>query len=118
MALDNATEGCVRETFGAAAAAVQARSASDLAVRRAMRSIARDEASHATLSWAIDAWAKTKLSATERRAMRAARDETVAELHDETMHRWSPAIRQRAGMPGVDAAMRMLEPMVAGMWHA
>jgi hypothetical protein len=118
MALDNATEGCVRETFGAVTAAVQAKSATDPTVRRTMRSIARDEANHATLSWAIDAWAQTKLSAAERRALRAARDATVAELGDEAMHRWSPSIRRRAGMPGVEAAMRMLEPMTASMWRA
>ncbi len=56
VAVENAAEGCVRETFGAALAAWQAACARDATVRRAMRSIARDEARHADLAWRIDAW--------------------------------------------------------------
>src|SRR5262249_51281795 len=44
VAIENAVEGCVRETWGAAVAAFQGEVALDRAVRRAMRSIAADEA--------------------------------------------------------------------------
>jgi hypothetical protein len=118
MALDNGTEGCVRETFGAATATVQARMARDARVRRAMRGIADDETRHAELSWAIDAWAHNKLNAHERRAIQQERRGAVAELRHESSHDWSPAIQQGAGMPGIDAAMRMLEPMDVVMWRA
>jgi hypothetical protein len=40
MALENVVEGCVRETFGAVVAMIQAERAGDARVRRAMRRIA------------------------------------------------------------------------------
>ena len=49
VAVENAIEGCVRETWGAAVAAFQGERAGDRAVRRAMRSIAIEEAEHASL---------------------------------------------------------------------
>ncbi|MFP2911135.1 ferritin-like domain-containing protein [Pyxidicoccus sp. 3LFB2] len=68
VALDNAVEGCVRETFGALVAHHQALHARDEEVRGAMVRIAEDETRHAELSWAIDRWAREQLSASEREA--------------------------------------------------
>jgi hypothetical protein len=56
VAVENAVEGCVRETFGVAVAMIRAERAGDKQVRRAMRSIARDEMQHAELSWAVARW--------------------------------------------------------------
>jgi hypothetical protein len=56
VAIDNAVEGCVRETYGALVAAHQAEEARDPGVRRLMAGIATDEAAHAALAWRIDAW--------------------------------------------------------------
>jgi len=53
VALENAVEGCVRETYGALIATRQAEAASDPVVRRAMRKIAADETAHAALSWDV-----------------------------------------------------------------
>ena len=53
VAMDNAAEGCVRETYGAAVAAFQGEWAQDRAVRRAMRAIADDEAEQASLGRAM-----------------------------------------------------------------
>jgi hypothetical protein len=66
-----ALEGCVRETFGALVAHWQAHEAGDPVVRAVMKRIARDETRHAALSWAIDAWARSRLD-------RAARDRVTA----------------------------------------
>jgi len=56
MAIENAVEGCVRETFSAAVAMIQAERATDMKVRHAMKRIARDETRHAELSWAVAQW--------------------------------------------------------------
>ena len=80
---DNAREGCVRETFGAVVAGAQALSSSDGVVRRAYRGIARDEARHASLSWAIDAWAATKLGAVAARRVHEVRCDAAIALADE-----------------------------------
>jgi hypothetical protein len=79
-ALENAVEGCVRETFAALVAMHQAERASDPRVARAMRLIAEDETRHAELAWAIHRWAAPRLSAEARRRVRAAQAQAVAEL--------------------------------------
>jgi len=85
FAIENATEGCVRETFGALAAAWQAARARDTHVRRTMTQIARDEATHADLAWSINKWVCSRLSrraiAVVREARRTAVNELAAELH-------------------------------------
>jgi len=80
MAIENAVEGCVRETYGAAVAALQGESAGNLSVNRVMRAIAVDEAKHASLAWAIDAWARRRLASTERARVEAAREQARIEL--------------------------------------
>ncbi len=77
VALENAVEGCVRETYGAVQGLVEAQTSRDRGIRRAMKSIASDECRHAELAWAVHAWAMPRLSAKGRlkveRAMRGTR---------------------------------------------
>jgi hypothetical protein len=73
LALDNATEGCVGETFGAAVAAVQAERAGDRRVRRLMKGVARDEVRHAALAWRIADWLDARLDVRTRARVRRAR---------------------------------------------
>jgi hypothetical protein len=68
VATENAIEGCVRETYGAALNLLQARSAHDIGVRRAMRAIAADECRHARLAWAVSAWALPQLTDGNKRS--------------------------------------------------
>ncbi len=56
IALDNAREGCVRETFGALLGWALAGRARDAKVRDFYSRIARDETRHASLSWRLHAW--------------------------------------------------------------
>lgn len=117
VALDNATEGCVRETFGAAVAHVQARRSQVPAVRRAMGPIAADETRHATLSWAIDAWARTRLRPAERHRLDGARAEAAEALLDDTTKPWSDAIQRAAGLPPAAEARRLAERMNEALWR-
>jgi rubrerythrin len=80
ISIENAIEGCVRETYGVALALWQAQHAEDRVVRGAMKSIAADEARHADLAWQIDAWAMTQLDDHGRAAVRDARKSAVKEL--------------------------------------
>jgi hypothetical protein len=73
LAVENAREGCVRETFGALIATWQAEAARDHRIAAAMRTIAADETRHAELAWAVHRWALTQLD-------RAARTRVIAEL--------------------------------------
>jgi len=80
IALDNAVEGCVRETMGAVLAAKQARLAPDRALGEALARIATDERRHANLAWAIDAWVRPRLSPAERDAVGRARAAAIDEM--------------------------------------
>jgi hypothetical protein len=80
IALENAVEGCVRETYGAAVGLIEAQTSRDASLRRAMRSIADDECRHAELAWAVHAWAMVRLPAEEQRRVKNAMREAVAEI--------------------------------------
>lgn len=118
VALDNATEGCVRETFGALVATVQAGRARDPLVRRSLRAIAADETRHAVLSWAIDAWARRRLPSHLRRKLDEARRAAVEVLRREVEREWADDVIAIAGMPRADASARMVEGLNAALWTA
>lgn len=80
IAMENAREGCVRETFGALVATFQARRATDVEIATAMGAIADDETEHAALAWDVAAWIDTQLDAEEKSAVLGARSEAYAEV--------------------------------------
>lgn len=109
LALDNATEGCVRETFGALVASHQAQAAGDEAVRSTLGGIAADETRHAELSWAIDAWARAQLSPAERLQLDLAQRAALAALRKELERPVAPALVTGAGLPDPAQAVAMLD---------
>ncbi len=80
VALENAVEGCVRETFGALVLHVQAAAAGDRAVATMLAEVARDETRHAALSWSVAAWASPRVDAASRARIAAACAVAIAEL--------------------------------------
>lgn len=71
IAKENAREGCVGEAWGALLAQFQATTATDPVVRATMEKIAKDEARHAALSFAVDAWIARKRHADLSRTKRS-----------------------------------------------
>jgi rubrerythrin len=112
IAIDNAKEGCVRETYGALVATYQAKVARDAQVRATMSRIARDEIRHASLSWQLDHWLHARLDRQARdevaRAKRSARAELAASLATP----WSRDLVELAGLPSADVARTLLENLV------
>jgi hypothetical protein len=104
VALENAVEGCVRETYGALVATWQGRAARDAAVARAMRRIARDETRHAALAWAVARWAEPRLSRAGRRRVVEARRSARASLGVELARPAPPELVRHAGVPSVETA--------------
>jgi hypothetical protein len=82
LAIENAIEGCVRETWGAVVALWQSHRAQDPKLRAIYREIADDEARHAALGWAIDEWVKTRLPVETHARIDAAREAAVRELFE------------------------------------
>jgi hypothetical protein len=83
IAVENVREGCVRETFGAAVAQLQARTAADARMQATMASIYPDEERHAELAFAVDTWLRTKLSPDACRRLDEARHVALSELASE-----------------------------------
>ena len=98
FALENAVEGCVRETFGALVSMHQRERAKDARIARAMRGVSDDEARHAELAWAIHRWATPRLSPAARRRIRGAQARALNELRG-IAGIWSPEVIREAGMP-------------------
>jgi hypothetical protein len=116
MALENAVEGCVRETYGAAFALVRAARAQDPQVRAAMQSIGHDECRHAQLGWGIAAWASTRLDRGQREAVRRAMQLAVRELMAEGGDRLAPECRALGGLPSEAEHRRMVGLLDAALW--
>ncbi len=83
IAVENAVEGCVRETYGAVIGLIEARRSNDADVRRAMESISADECRHAELAWAVARWILPRLPETHRQVVRRAAKAAVDALQVE-----------------------------------
>ena len=104
IAIENAQEGCVRETFGAALATWQGENATDPAVRAAMRRIARDECRHAELGWRVAAWANERLTARERARVAAAHRAALAAFERDLAVEADRDVNPVLGLPGPETA--------------
>ena len=116
MAIENAVEGCVRETFGAAVAMIQAERAGDAQVRRAMRRIARDETRHADLSWAVARWIDIRLDAAARRRVHEARARTIEDLVRDSANEPDANLTGPLGLPSATQARAVLDELQASLW--
>jgi hypothetical protein len=113
VALENAVEGCVHETYAAVVALHQAAHARARDVRAAMTAIANDEVGHAALAWDVATWAEAKLHDDERRRVEAARQRACDEL---PAHAYDPSpdahARVALGLPDA-AAVALLAKELA-----
>jgi hypothetical protein len=116
IAIENAVEGCVNETFGAAIAMVQSTLARDPAVRGAMKRIARDEARHAVLSWQVACWLDTKLDERARARVLEARREAANELLCGATGDPDATLMVRLGMPSGAQTRCILQTLRASLW--
>ncbi len=112
LALENAREGCLREAYGALVAAYQAAHASDPEVRAAFAKIALDEAEHAELSFALDAWLVAQLGPEERRDLERARASALDALAAACAVESAREVRVIAGMPSAHEAQALLARLV------
>lgn len=102
VALENAVEGCVHETFAAARAGYQARHAADPEVRQLSAMLAEDEARHADLAAAVHAWACARLPPRQAAEVERARQDAWLRLAADPPA-MDPGAIHRLGLP--DAAL-------------
>ncbi len=100
LAIENAVEGCVHETFAAAIARFQGERAKDRKLAAALRRIARDEAEHAQLAWDLHFHLTPQLNPEEQKRVHLALLEATQRLEapDESAF-LSPDARALLGMP-------------------
>ncbi len=117
---ENAIEGCVAETFAALLVERQAQLFSldsngltAETVRSTLRSIARDELSHAALAYAVDDWLRTMLTPHEQATLDRARHREVARLTGAAASRpLTVAPRPDAlGLPSPSLSLRLAQDL-------
>ena len=116
IALENAIEGCVRETYGALLATHQAEAATDPVVRAAMLRIARDETRHAALSWQVSGWLETRLDASAKRNVAQAKQAAAVELIGALANEPEVSFAGLAGLPSPAVAARLATEMRQALW--
>jgi hypothetical protein len=116
LALDNAVEGCVRETFGAAVGCMQAVAARDPELRQAMHDIAADETRHAVLARELDTWLLPQLTEAARARVAAARSAAVRALENELQHEPDHTLRELAGLPDSQQAALLHAVLQRELW--
>lgn len=116
MALENAIEGCVRETYGALLATRQAELATDPVVRAAMMRIARDETRHAALSWRVGRWLEARLDPSAKRNVARAKQAAAAELIGALANEPEVSFAAAAGLPSPAEATRLATQMQRELW--
>ena len=118
VALENAVEGCARETYGAAVGLWQARHARDAEVKTALGSIADDEVRHAELSWAVARWAEPRLSEAARSRIAEARAKAFDQLELEAAARVPSKLVAIAGLPPSEIARGLARAVRAAVLAA
>jgi hypothetical protein len=114
IAVDNAVEGCVRETFGALMATRQARTAGDPVIRAAMSRIARDETRHAALAHSIHHWTSSRLDAAARSRVAKARRQATDVLIARAEQHEAP-VRSALGLPTREEARSLAVRLAAAL---
>ena len=118
IAVENAVEGCIRETYGALAGCYQALAAADPIVASAMRTVSEDEIFHAELSARVDAFLGTLLTEAERASVAAARRRAIGELRLEMSVEPDEEIAEMAGLPPRDLALQWIDCLQQDVWAA
>ncbi len=116
IAIENAVEGCIRETYGALLAGWQAKHAKRGEIRRTMKHIYRDETSHAELAWSIHAWIMMRLTVDERLLVEKAMCDTVKELAALAEFPVAIDLVNGLGLPSPAAARRLVAQLNTRLW--
>lgn len=116
MAIENAVEGCVRETYGALVATRQAEHAREPQVRAAMMRIARDETRHAALSWSVGRWLEARLDSAAKRNVARAKQAAVRELVSALASEAQPSFAQLAGLPTPVESSALAAQLQRALW--
>lgn len=115
IALENAREGNINETYGAIVALWQSQHAGSTQLRAAYARIARDEARHAALAFRVANWIEPRLTEQERRLVHEARKAAIASLHSALAREPDPELSQQVGVPSAVVATTLFTEMTQAL---
>ncbi|HSC88033.1 MAG TPA: ferritin-like domain-containing protein [Polyangiaceae bacterium] len=119
IALENAREGCVAETFAALEMAHQAQHAADSELRADFERIAREEANHAQLAWELHALYLERLSPGEQEQVTAELSRALASLEMiESSAELSSFERRTLGLPSAAEASALRQQLAGELREA
>jgi hypothetical protein len=110
VAMHNAVEGCVHESFSALLAACYSRAADSRVLRRVFARLAVDEARHGQLAWDLHEWLRGQLSADAAAQVDLARTQALAQLH--TRARELARLPSELGPPSPEQAEALAQAFV------
>lgn len=116
VAVENMTEGCVRETWSALVTCWQSDRCADPHAAKVFRLIAEDETRHAQLAWDVAAWLAPRLDEVTRARVRRACDAAVDEVGKEACAEVDPALVVFAGLPSCEESLGLLAELDAQLW--
>ena len=106
IALENAKQGCVEETWAALVAQFQALHASATPTKQQFSEIAADEARHAELAWDLHAQLRRELGSSERARLDSWLTDSIEQLRTRTATHSGPLLQSELGLPS--AAVEVL----------
>ena len=117
IALDNAVEGCVGETYAALEATWGQHTSQDPLVRDVLAQIAEDETRHAELSWAIERWLREVAPETALwQQIEVERRARISKLRDEINETLPEPLISIGGRPSPTDAARLVDALDAAIW--
>lgn len=116
VALENAVEGCVRETYGAVLGVHQGATAAKASVRTVMARVAEDELRHADVSWRLAEWLDAQLDEDARARVREARDEAIVALRRQLQQ--DVVFGANVGLPDAETALGIHARLTREVWRA
>lgn len=116
IAIENAMEGEVGETWAALVAYWQAQHAPTAELRAAYAQIADDELRHAELAREVAAWAETQLSGPARKRVRRARQTAVTRLARGVRRGAPRALTEELGIPAPAQMQQLFADARSQLW--
>lgn len=115
MAMENAIEGCIHETWSALIATWQAEHAPELALRQLFARIAHEETEHAALAWEVAAWAEPLLSGAERQQLRHEQQQALTRLKSPALSAFPAELQPLFGLPDAVAQQALAAGLIAAL---
>ena len=113
LAMDNAIEGCVFETYAALRAHYQANHAQDLNIKKIMKLIAKDETEHAQLAWDIHQWLMKQLTKQQQLEIHRAQQKAFEKLAQEVAKDAQTELGHQLGNPQETLVHELANALVA-----